>query len=52
MLRTTNDRITIVIIPEGAHHLDLRESNAADPMSVVLARQHELNVIQQWIKAY
>lgn len=52
VLRTTNDRITIVIIPEGAHHLDLRESNAADPMSVVLARQHELNVIQQWIKNY
>lgn len=27
VLRTTNSLVQIVIIPEGAHHLDIRASN-------------------------
>ena len=45
------DGITAVIIPEGAHHLDLMFSNAQDPPSVVAARQVELAHIRQWIAA-
>lgn len=52
VLRTTNDKIQIIIIPEGAHHLDLRASNKDDPESVIVARKHELTAIRQWIQNY
>jgi len=39
-----------VIIEGGAHHLDLREPNAADPQSVVDARNFERSQINKWIK--
>jgi len=38
-----------VIIREGAHHLDLRSSNPADPESVIVARKEEVNYIQMWL---
>ena len=41
-----------IIIPEGAHHLDLRSSNPDDPQSVIKARQQEKSIIQGWIKQY
>lgn len=41
-----------VIIPEGAHHIDLRASNPRDPYSVTLARVYHRNFIKQWIKEY
>lgn len=52
VLRNSNDRVKIMIIPEGAHHLDLRSSNKADPASVIDARLFELNYIQEWIQSY
>jgi dipeptidyl-peptidase-2 len=38
-----------VYILGGAHHFDLRASNAADPPSVVAARQFHRAMISQWL---
>jgi len=42
--------IPAIIIPPGAHHLDLRESNPADPQAVIDARNEEANYINQWLQ--
>lgn len=52
VLRTPNDRVQIIIIPEAAHHLDLRAANADDPTSVVEARIQELETIKKWIRYF
>uniref|UniRef100_A0A1B0CY54 Lysosomal Pro-X carboxypeptidase n=1 Tax=Lutzomyia longipalpis TaxID=7200 RepID=A0A1B0CY54_LUTLO len=49
VLRTPNNRIKIVIIPEGAHHIDLRAKNDKDPQSVRAARQIHINTIKEWL---
>ncbi|KAL4433268.1 hypothetical protein ABPG77_003316 [Micractinium sp. CCAP 211/92] len=41
--------LVAVIIPEGAHHLDLMFSNPADPPSVRKARAVEEHYIAKWI---
>ncbi|XP_059489332.1 lysosomal Pro-X carboxypeptidase [Neocloeon triangulifer] len=41
-----------IIIPEGAHHLDLRASNVADPDSVKNARNLYKKHIRNWIRQY
>lgn len=41
-----------VIIPEGAHHLDLRASNPADPFSVRTARDVHRKFIRLWLRNY
>lgn len=52
VLRINNERVKIIIIPEGAHHLDLRATNKADPGSVIVARLLELDTIKEWINDY
>lgn len=49
VLRTPNDDITIIIIPDTAHHLDLRGSNPNDPASVIAARNKEKQAIHKWL---
>ena len=39
-----------LIIPEGAHHLDLRAADDADPASVTKARDIERQYIKKWIE--
>lgn len=51
LLRSKNDKIIIIIIPDTAHHLDLRGQNPADPQSVIDARDKEKAAIRQWLKA-
>ena len=49
IVKTISDSILSVIIPEGAHHLDLRGANKLDPKSVVDARNVHRDNIQKWI---
>ncbi|XP_055322628.1 lysosomal Pro-X carboxypeptidase [Sitodiplosis mosellana] len=50
VLRAPNDKITIIIIPDTAHHLDLRASNPNDPASVIAARRLEKDAIHKWLE--
>ncbi|XP_075224030.1 lysosomal Pro-X carboxypeptidase-like [Lycorma delicatula] len=38
-----------VLIPEGAHQFDLRESNQLDPDSVQVARKYYKQIFNEWI---
>lgn len=50
MLRSSSDSVQIIIIPEGAHHIDLREANKDDPESVVIARKQYVKQFRKWIR--
>lgn len=53
VLRSYPDQnITALIIPSGAHHLDLRATNIADPVDIIAARHTEIKIMTQWIKDY
>lgn len=49
---TLSETLVAIVIPEGAHHLDLRASNPSDPHSVIVARHAEKEIVQQWIVQY
>ncbi|XP_033632397.1 lysosomal Pro-X carboxypeptidase-like [Asterias rubens] len=51
VLKSISDTLVAVIIPEGAHHLDLRSKNKDDPPSVTAARNTEKQYIKKWITA-
>ena len=51
MLHNLSSTVTAVIIPDGAHHLDLMFSHPLDPPTVKQARAIERASIQQWIDA-
>ena len=44
-----SDTLIAIHIPQSAHHLDLRGSNAADPQEVVLARQQIKAILLSWV---
>lgn len=50
VLKSLSPTVAVITIPEGAHHLDLRAANPADPDSVVVARKNEKKIIQGWIQ--
>jgi lysosomal Pro-X carboxypeptidase len=44
--------VTVAVIPESGHHLDLFFTNAADPANLTATRAAEMAAITQWIAAY
>lgn len=50
VLKTLSHSMISVMIPEGAHHLDLMWSNEKDPQSVKLAREIQAQEIERWIQ--
>jgi lysosomal Pro-X carboxypeptidase len=48
-LTDISDSVVAVIIAEGAHHLDLRGSDPADPDSVKQGRFLEIQNIVKWL---
>lgn len=47
-----NDAITIIKIPHACHHEDLRHRGKNDPVQLLEARELEVKVIKNWIRAY
>ncbi|XP_067103073.1 lysosomal Pro-X carboxypeptidase isoform X1 [Osmerus mordax] len=41
--------LVAIVIPDGAHHLDLRFNNEYDPQSVLSARALEVDYFKHWI---
>lgn len=46
------DGLVAIVIPESAHHLDLRAPNPADPPYVTAARAQEDALIGQWLSDF
>lgn len=42
--------LVAIVIPDGAHHLDLRSRNPLDPKSVQQARAMEICLLKEWIE--
>ncbi|KAM8865788.1 dipeptidyl peptidase 2 [Synchiropus picturatus] len=49
--KSLSSSLVAINIPDGAHHLDLRGSNDADPVSVITARRMESKLIARWVEA-
>jgi len=49
VVKNLSDTLIAYLIPDSAHHLDLRLPNAADPPGVTAAREQEAYFIGQWI---
>ncbi|CAH1401397.1 unnamed protein product [Nezara viridula] len=52
VLKNLSSSAVAVVIPESAHHLDLRFTNEADPESVHSARKFYKNTFVAWIKEH
>lgn len=52
VLQNISNSVIAVIMPEAAHHLDLRASNSEDPLSVIEARSFIQKMVRRWLKTY
>lgn len=44
--------VVAIVIPESAHHGDLRGPSPNDPPYLTAARQQETEIIARWLEAY
>ena len=49
VLESISDTIIALIIPNGAHHLDLRSPSKNDPIEVIFTRHKEMELMTKWI---
>ena len=49
ILSNLSSTILAVILPHGAHHLDLMFSNPADPLDAIAAREAEVGEMKRWV---
>ncbi|EGI66041.1 PREDICTED: lysosomal Pro-X carboxypeptidase [Acromyrmex echinatior] len=52
VLRNLSQSAIAILMPDAAHHLDLRETNSNDPYSVRMTRKFHQFWIYQWIREY
>ncbi|KAL0102798.1 hypothetical protein PUN28_018233 [Cardiocondyla obscurior] len=52
VLRNLSDSVISIVMPEAAHHLDLRKTNDKDPYSVIVTRKFHRYSIKKWINEY
>lgn len=52
VLTNISSTIVAVIIPDGAHHFDLRAENPKDTQSVIDARKFHVRQIHNWLHEY
>ncbi|KYQ50108.1 Lysosomal Pro-X carboxypeptidase [Trachymyrmex zeteki] len=52
VLRNLSQSAIAILMPDAAHHLDLRETNSNDPYSVRMARKFHRFWITKWIREY
>ncbi|XP_062983931.1 lysosomal Pro-X carboxypeptidase [Elgaria multicarinata webbii] len=50
--RNITNTLVAIMIPEGAHHLDLRSNSPYDPDSVLQARLLEVHYMRLWLQQY
>lgn len=52
VLTNISSTVIAVVIPEAAHHLDLRAANKDDPQSVIEARKFCESTFSKWISEF
>ncbi|KAH0625232.1 hypothetical protein JD844_033542 [Phrynosoma platyrhinos] len=50
--KNITDTLVAILIPEGAHHLDLRSNSPFDPVSVLQARLLEVHYMRLWLQQH
>uniref|UniRef100_A0A8C6XEC2 Lysosomal Pro-X carboxypeptidase n=1 Tax=Naja naja TaxID=35670 RepID=A0A8C6XEC2_NAJNA len=50
--KNITDTLVAIMIPEGAHHLDLRSNSPFDPTSVLQARLLEVHYMKLWLQKH
>lgn len=52
VLHNISSTVLAVIIPDGAHHFDLRGENEKDTVAVIEARKFHIRQIRKWLNEY
>ncbi|THU55692.1 hypothetical protein C4D60_Mb11t09250 [Musa balbisiana] len=52
VLKSVNPSLKAMVVPQGAHHVDLRYSTKEDPMWLQNVRRKEINIIAGWINQF